>query len=234
MDHAYAGEDRIVADRTIRRRRAFELNLKANIDTAFGDSIHPVNRGRLIRALGAAHAKTRHMMDARTAFGIFGLRYYCVLQGGIAPVRSSLAPAGPLALAVLGNLDPQTLDDFTDKERSMIAECVDQAEITRMHPFDWRPRLSLRFRSIYFNVLAGRDRRHAELNVGDDRRFPSSDAFGSAVLFTLVLIAAGLGLWFLVEAVFMMADALADPVIWNLLFSGVEPDPTALTRISAL
>jgi len=196
------------------------------MDAAFSSEIHPLNRAKLVHELGAAHAKCHHLLDTRTSFGIFGRRYYLVFQGGIVTRPKLSLSAGPLASIVLGKLDPAILAEFTAREREMTADCVDRAEITRMHPVACPPAASFRLRSAPLTILPGHVQRHAKVNTSDGRSAPTSDGISSAILITVALVASALGLWFLAQAVVMMMDALTDPVIWNILFTDAVPDAT--------
>ncbi len=207
-------------DGAAQRREVFERSVSVHLDAAFGDDIHPVNRLELVRALGAAYAQTRHGFDARVVIPLFGFRAYVVAQGGLAPLRPQVPGAGPLALSVIAGLAHDVLAEFSRREQALIADCIDRTEISRLHPVDWRPRLSLRFWRLYLNLLAGRDRRQSAIRPTRDRRMPVNATYGTVVLFAVVGVAATAGLWFLFEISVKLTDALTDPVIWNLLFAG--------------
>lgn len=206
-----------------RRRRAFEANLTGNLEEAFGDALHPETRRRLVKALGAAHEDVAHLIDARAAAGSGRRRWYAVLQFGAVRRMPDIGGAGPLAIRVLRSLDDGALADLSERERRVLAICVERSEIRNFHPLDWRPRLRIRSLQIYLNLLAGRDRRGAADRATDERRAPHDERAGLVVLTAIVLLLAGTGLWLIGGALLNIASVAVDPrsaELVNDLFGG--------------
>lgn len=169
-----------------KRRAAFEANVAANLNkTMPGDG---VRRIALLRALGAAHVRVRHGVEARTSFSLGAKRFYIVLQAGLARRQpGALAPgAGPLAERVLARVDPEILQGLSGGERSRIAGAIDQAEITRPHPVDLRAVLPLPGLRGYLNFIAGRDKRSVGLTASNNRRAPANETLGF-MLFIMII-----------------------------------------------
>lgn len=218
MDSVFPDSFGRKASRADLRRRAFEANLSVNLKEAIGDEIHPVNLSQLVRVLGEAHKRVHHFVDARTSVGFGSQRAYIVLQMGLAPSAKSLRSCGPLAASVLKRVPDGTLDDFSSRERSKIADCVDRAEITRVHAVDWRPRATIRIAQFYINLLAGRDQRQHGAVVDHDRRAPVNEGIGAAILMTIFMVTAGFGLWFLGTVISQGWDLMRDEEARSLIF----------------
>ncbi|MEM8752675.1 MAG: hypothetical protein AAGF90_06840 [Pseudomonadota bacterium] len=190
-------------------RRAFRANLSAAVAQRLGERLHPHHRLRLIDALATAHGELRHRIDLR--FRLPGLRggVYVVLQAGFAPKTAHGRAVGPLAAQVLSRTPGEAMEALTADERGELAACVERAEISTRHPFDWRPRLVFRSARLYANLVAGPDRRSRALAASDDRRADQDDAFAAICLATAVFGLALAGAWLIGPA---LIDAYFAPV----------------------
>lgn len=193
------------------RRGAFEANLTGNLQDALGETGHPDARRAMVRALGEAHEKVSHLIEARAAFGSEGRRWYGVLQFGAVGRSGDDEETGPMATRVFGRVDPQTLADLANDERRVVADCVERAEIRNFHPLDWRPRIWLRSTQVYLNLLAGRDRRSGESRPTDERRAPNNETMGALVISIIALVFACAGVWMIGAALIGLVEILSDP-----------------------
>ncbi|MEM7544129.1 MAG: hypothetical protein AAF367_01190 [Pseudomonadota bacterium] len=218
MTTAYVQTTLRPATRAELRRKAFEANLTANLKEVIGAEIHPANLAKLVRMLGHAHMDVHHLIEARTTLGFGRFRYYVVLQSGFAPKHGKLRNSGPLAASVISRMPPDTLDVFSSVEQERIADCIDRAEITRVHAVDWRPRATVRIAQFYINLLAGKDRRSRGALVSHERRAPADEGFGAVILMMLFVAFAGVGLWLTVAVIGQLWTIISNDTVRAVLF----------------
>lgn len=191
------------------REEAFRANLRRNLEEALGDRLHPDHLNLTAHELTAAYAKTRHGVDIRTVAPTLRGGSYVVFQAGA--TQSDLDGGGPLAARVLRRAPQGLLAPLTSGERAAIADCVERTEITRRHPFDWRPRARLGPWRFYMNVIAGPDRRRSAVVARPDRRAPANETLGLVVLASAATAVAALGLWLIGGLAADVVAVVSDP-----------------------
>lgn len=206
-----------------KRRAAFEANVAANLDQTMPDD--GIRRVALLRALGAAHVRIRHGIEARTTFALGKGRYYVVFQAGLARRQRNIgAPhAGPLAERVMARIDREMLDDLTEDERNRVAKAIDLAEITRPHPVDVRAVVPAPGVRAYLNFIAGKDKRGDALNAADNRRAPANETLGFVMFIVMVCGVTLLGVSLLASTIINALEIAADPegrtALWRMASS---------------
>lgn len=193
-----------------KRRAAFEANVADNLNETMPDD--GVQRIALLRALGAAHVRVRHGVEARTSFALGAERYYIVLQAGLARRQGGAAPsgAGPLAERVLARVDPEILQELSADELARVAAAIDQAEITRPHPVDVRAVIPLPGVRGYLNFISGKDKRSDGLTALDNRRAPANETLGFVLFILMICAVTLLGASLIASTVVGMVEIASD------------------------
>ncbi|MEM7524362.1 MAG: hypothetical protein AAF360_11510 [Pseudomonadota bacterium] len=185
------------------RRYAFDANLASNLNDALGDRLHPEYRSRLVRLFGKAHQETRHMLNLRMRIPTLTSQSYLVLQAGVAASPPpGLDGIGPLAAKVLRRAPRQALDELTSGERRVVCDCIERSEITSRHALDWRPRLGFGRAQAYLTLIAGRERRTANLTPDRNRRALPDNQRGDFLISLALISLALVSVWLIGGALF--------------------------------
>jgi hypothetical protein len=198
-----------------KRRAAFEANAAAA----------GLQRIALLRALGAAHVRVRHSIEARTSFRIGLERYYVMLQTGLARRQHDMDVAndGPLAERVMARIDQEMLESLSSEERARVAAAIDNAEITRQHALDVRATVPMPGLRGYVNLIAGLDKRGDTSAAYDNRRAPANETVGFLLFMLMVFGATTLGAALiastLVGAVKIASDPEGRSALWRMTTS---------------
>ena len=200
-----------------KRRAAFEANVAANLEQTMPDS--GMQRIALLRALGAAHVRIRHGIEARTSFPFGSGRYYLVLQAGFARRQPGVqAPkAGPLAERVLARVDPEVLEGLSQEERDCLAAAIDKAEITTRHPVDMRTVVPLPGFRAYCNFIAGKDKRDDRISASENRRAPANETLGFLLFMMIIGSVTMLGVSLIASTIINAIEIAVDPEGRNAL-----------------
>lgn len=206
-----------------KRRAAFEANVAAHLNEnlAAGE----IQRVALLRALGAAHVRVRHSVEARTSFRFGTQRYYVMLQMGLARRQREIGVpnAGPLAERVLARIDREMLESLSPDQRARVATAIDNAEITRPHALDVRGVVPMPGIRWYLNLIAGRDKRGDTANADDNRRAPANETVGfllfMLMVFGITLLGAALIASTLVGALQIASDPEGRIALWRMTAS---------------
>lgn len=206
-----------------KRRAAFEANIAAHLKEDIGAS--SLQRVALLRALGAAHVRVRHGIEARTSFPVGSRRFYVMLQMGLARRQRDIGTpdAGPLAERVLARIDRDVLERLSLKERARVAAAIDNAEITRPHALDIRATVPLPGLRGYVNFIAGKDKRGVSTAADDNRRAPANETVGFLLFMMLVLGSTLLGAALIASTFVGALEIASDPegrsALWRMTTS---------------
>lgn len=206
-----------------KRRAAFEANVSAHLNESLAAG--ELRRIALLRALGAAHVRVRHSIEARTSFQFGAKRYYIMFQMGLARRQREIgvAGAGPLAERVLARIDRDMLESLTAGERSRVAAAIDNAEITRPHALDVRAVMPMPGLRGYVNLIAGRDKRGDRATADDNRRAPANETVGFLLFMLMVFGVTVLGAALITSTVVGALEIAADPegrsALWRMTAS---------------
>lgn len=201
-----------------KRRAAFEANVAAHLNDNV--AVGGMQRIALLRALGAAHVRVRHGIEARTSFRLGVNRYYILLQTGLARRQRDIgvANAGPLAERVMARIDQEMLERLTPEERVHVAAAIDNAEITRPHALDVRATVPMPGLRGYVNLIAGLDLRGDQTPADDNRRAPANETVGFLLFMLMVTCATVLGVALIATTFVGAVEIASDPAGRNALW----------------
>ncbi len=199
-------------DKRAARRSAFETNLAFQLEKALGGHASIREVETVTQALGAAHQRMAHAIDARTSFR-FGANRYFVLQAGWATRTGDgrLDALEPFAAKLMSYLPADEMMDIEPRIKA-VGAALAKTEISRRHPLDWRLRFNTPWLRFYLNVLSGRDRRGRSNRVTHDRRAPANESFGLAVLAIIATALSLLGFGLIFSTLWTLSELLQSEV----------------------